>query len=43
MLIYDDQRLGFVDTVTDRAYVMDDYGNLVRVPFIIGHWYWSEE
>ena len=34
---YMDDRLGFVDTFSDEAYVMDDFGNAVWVPFSMQH------
>jgi hypothetical protein len=42
MYSYMNDRLGFVDSYTDWAYVMDDYGNLVHVPFCLGMFYWQE-
>lgn len=41
-LEYMDDRLGFVDTTTDQSYMMDDFGNLKRVPFDIGGFYFQE-
>lgn len=41
-LVYFSQRLGFYEPLTDHAYVMDDYGNAVRVPYTLPIWYWQE-
>jgi hypothetical protein len=38
---YMDGRLGFVDE-EDMAWIMDDYGNLMRVPFSLPSWFWQE-
>lgn len=42
MFEYMDDRLGFVDTISDQAYVMDDFGNAVSVPFTMQYLYFSE-
>jgi hypothetical protein len=42
MLKYMDDRLGFVDTKSDQAYVMDDFGNAIWVPFCLFATYFSE-
>lgn len=42
MFTYLDDRLGFTDILNDIAYVMDDYGTLIEVPYCIGSWYWQE-
>jgi hypothetical protein len=40
---YMDDRLGFVETVSDTAWAMDDFGMLVRVPFSLpDFWFWRE-
>jgi hypothetical protein len=40
---YMDDRLGFVETVSDTAWTMDDFGMLVRVPFSLpDFWFWRE-
>jgi hypothetical protein len=36
-----DDRLGFVGE-DDDSWVMDDFGNLVRVPFTIPSWFWQD-
>lgn len=40
--IYMDDRLGFCEVDSDTAWVMDCYGELVRVPFAMPQWYWQE-
>jgi hypothetical protein len=42
MLIFSDDRLGYVDTHTDTMYTMDDYGNAVYVPFCFQYHYFQE-
>ena len=39
--IYMDDRLGFVETNTDTAWTMDDYGTLVSVPFTLPQWFFQ--
>lgn len=36
--IYMDDRLGFVETESDTAWMMDDYGMLVPVRFSLPQW-----
>lgn len=38
---YMDDRLGFVD-VFDHAWIMNDFGTLIKVPFCIPYWYWQD-
>lgn len=42
MLTYMDDHFGLVDLVQDLAYVMDDYGDAVCVPFGLPSYYWQE-
>lgn len=42
-LIYFPERIGFYHAATDEAFIMDDYGNAVHVPFSFGSWFYSEE
>lgn len=39
-MTYMDDRLGFVDA-NDSAWVMDDFGQLVRVPFTLPQWFFQ--
>lgn len=41
-MIFSDERMGYVNTTEDRMYVMDDYGNLVHVPFCFQYDYFQE-
>lgn len=41
-LIWNDDRLGMLDPVTDSMYVADDFGNAVSVPFSLPPFYFSE-
>lgn len=41
MFIYSEERLGIVDTINDRMYVISDYGDLVSVPFCLEQWYFQ--
>ena len=36
-----DDRLGLIDTISDEAFVMDDFGNAVWVPFSLPGWYFQ--
>lgn len=33
---------GFFDPIADAAYVMDDFGNAVQVPYCMYQSYWQE-
>ena len=35
-------RLGFIGVFDDHAYMMDDFGNAVPVPFSLGLWYFQD-
>ena len=39
---YMDDRIGFYERISDTAWVMDDYGNLVRVSFCLPVWFFQE-
>jgi hypothetical protein len=36
-----DDRLGLVDPITDRAFVMNDFGDAIEVPFSLPRWYFQ--
>lgn len=42
MIVYFDCRTGMYDTITDMAYITDNYGNLVTVPFSFPHWFLAD-
>ncbi len=42
MFISSEERVGYVDTVNDQMYVMDDFGYLILVPFCLFQGYFQE-
>jgi hypothetical protein len=41
-LVWTSDRLGMLDVEQDEAYVMDEFGTLVWVPFSLPSWYFQE-
>jgi hypothetical protein len=39
---YMDDHFGLVDRETDLAYVMDDFGEAIEVPFSLPAYYWQD-
>jgi hypothetical protein len=42
MFIFSDDRLGYVDTVEDLMYCMDDFGDLILTEFCLFNGYFQE-